>query len=40
MHEFCMHQHPHAEHMLILEYEGDKTKRGLLSLLLHENNKY
>jgi hypothetical protein len=33
MHEFCMHQHAQAYLMLVLEYEGDKTKQGPWSLL-------
>ena len=31
---FYMHQHPQAQSMLVLEYEGDKTEHGFCILLL------
>jgi hypothetical protein len=34
MHVFRMHQHPQAKLMIVVEYEGDKIKLELWSLLL------
>jgi hypothetical protein len=34
MHVFCMHQHPQAQPMLVLEYKGDKIKLEVWSLLI------